>query len=78
MASKYARAFASETRPFFWLPFLVAANAELDIEYSERSDAWDNFVKNINESVNSLDLEFRHTQDEISGRSMYALVSNMA
>jgi hypothetical protein len=78
MASKYARASASEMRPFFWSPFLVAANTELDIEYSERSDAWDDFVKNINESVNSLDLEFRHTQDETSGRSMYALVSNTA
>ncbi|KZT26317.1 hypothetical protein NEOLEDRAFT_1155819 [Neolentinus lepideus HHB14362 ss-1] len=37
--------------------------------------AWDSFTGKVNESLNPLDLEFRHLHDELTGREMYALVN---
>jgi len=52
----------------------AVANASLDIRFSDRREDWDRFVADINNSLNCLDLEFRHLTDERTGREMYALV----
>lgn len=51
------------------------ANPALDIRFSDKRDDWDNFVIEINDSLNCLDLEFRHLTDEQTGREMYAMVN---
>jgi hypothetical protein len=50
------------------------ANDKLDIVHSDDKAAWDSFVGKVNDSLDSLDLEFRHLNDEVTGREMYALV----
>jgi non-structural maintenance of chromosomes element 1 len=50
------------------------ANDKLDIVHSGDKAAWDTFVGKINDSLDSLDFEFRHLNDEVTGREMYALV----
>ncbi|KAJ7219212.1 Nse1 non-SMC component of SMC5-6 complex-domain-containing protein [Mycena pura] len=48
-----------------------AVDEELDIAESD----WDTFVTEVNDSLNALDLEFRHVQDETTGRIMYAIAN---
>ncbi|KAG6903216.1 hypothetical protein C0995_002759 [Termitomyces sp. Mi166 len=52
-----------------------AANPELEIRRPAGRDTWNEFVTKVNQSLDSLDLEFRHLHDEISGTQMYALVN---
>ncbi|KAG2367530.1 Nse1 non-SMC component of SMC5-6 complex-domain-containing protein [Suillus spraguei] len=52
-----------------------AVNPTLDIRFSDKREDWDLFVISINNSLNSLDLEFRHLTDEQTGREMYAMVN---
>ncbi|TFK55006.1 hypothetical protein OE88DRAFT_1623283 [Heliocybe sulcata] len=54
-----------------------AADSTLQIPKPREDDraAWDSFTAKVNESLNPLDLEFRHLHDELSGREMYALVN---
>jgi hypothetical protein len=54
---------------------LVAANDELEIPYSDDSAAWNGFVESVNKSIDTLDLEFRHLNDEVTGTEMFAVVS---
>lgn len=54
----------------------TAADADLGLPFKGDQASWDNFVKKINESLNTLDLEFRHLHDEQTGREMLALVSD--
>ncbi|KAG1768322.1 hypothetical protein EDD22DRAFT_977870 [Suillus occidentalis] len=53
----------------------IAANPTLDIRFSDKREDWDSFVIKINDSLNCLDLEFRHLTDEQTGREMYAMVN---
>lgn len=55
-------------------PFFKGANPALDIRFSNQRADWDAFVASINDSLNSLDLEFRQVIDEWTGEEMYALV----
>lgn len=64
--------------PFVQCRHLVAANPTLDIRFSDKREDWDSFVIKINDSLNCLDLEFRHLTDEQTGREMYAMVSHSA
>ncbi|KAG2041744.1 Nse1 non-SMC component of SMC5-6 complex-domain-containing protein [Suillus americanus] len=52
------------------------ANPTLDIRFSDKREDWDLFVISINNSLNCLDLEFRHLTDEQTGREMYAMVNS--
>jgi hypothetical protein len=52
----------------------IAADESLDIEYSSSVDAWSAFIKKVNDSINSLDLEIVTLHDETSGKPMHALV----
>ncbi|KAI6150360.1 Nse1 non-SMC component of SMC5-6 complex-domain-containing protein [Pisolithus tinctorius] len=52
-----------------------AANPALDVHASDRRQEWDAFVNRINDSLNPLDLEFRHVLDEETGKEMYAVVN---
>ncbi|KAH7923864.1 hypothetical protein BV22DRAFT_1067934 [Leucogyrophana mollusca] len=52
-----------------------AADPSLDIRFSDDRASWDRFVADINRSLDSLDLEFRHLSDERSGRETYSLVN---
>ncbi|KAJ7452487.1 Nse1 non-SMC component of SMC5-6 complex-domain-containing protein [Mycena galericulata] len=54
---------------------VMAVDNNLDIPHSGDRQEWDAFVKTVNESLDSLDLEFRQFQEETSGREMYALVN---
>ncbi|KAJ7470701.1 Nse1 non-SMC component of SMC5-6 complex-domain-containing protein [Mycena latifolia] len=54
---------------------VMAADDSLDIPHSVDQDEWDAFVAKLNESLNPLDLEFRHLQEETTGRVMYAIVN---
>ncbi|KAJ7097986.1 Nse1 non-SMC component of SMC5-6 complex-domain-containing protein [Mycena belliarum] len=54
---------------------VMAADNSLDIPHSEDQEEWDAFVAKLNQSLNPLDLEFRHLQEETSGRVMYAIVN---
>jgi hypothetical protein len=56
---------------------IAAVNEDLNVHYSKDRAAWDNFVGEINGSLNSLDLEFRHLHDEMEGKEMYGLVSDL-
>jgi hypothetical protein len=56
---------------------LVAADGNLDIPHSNDAAAWNTFVAKINKSLDKLDLEFRHLNDEITGKEMYAIVSRV-
>ncbi|KAH7889285.1 Nse1 non-SMC component of SMC5-6 complex-domain-containing protein [Phlebopus sp. FC_14] len=51
------------------------ANPTLNIRFSDSRGDWDEFVANINDALNSLDLEFRHLMDEQTGVEMYAIVN---
>ncbi|KAG0705886.1 Nse1 non-SMC component of SMC5-6 complex-domain-containing protein [Suillus ampliporus] len=53
-----------------------AADPTVDIRFSDKREDWDRFVININNSLNCLDLEFRHLTDEQTGREMYAMVNS--
>ncbi|KAH7915014.1 Nse1 non-SMC component of SMC5-6 complex-domain-containing protein [Hygrophoropsis aurantiaca] len=52
-----------------------AADPSLDIRSSDDRAQWNIFVTGINQSLDSLDLEFRHLHDETDGREMYCLVN---
>ncbi|KAG6878709.1 hypothetical protein C0993_011524 [Termitomyces sp. T159_Od127] len=52
-----------------------AADPELRLSLPTGRGAWDEFVTKINQSLDGLDLEFRHLHDENSGTQMYALVN---
>lgn len=52
----------------------TAANNNVNIAYLDTDAAWDQFVTTINRSLNSLDLEFRNLQDQMTGKTLYALV----
>ncbi|KAJ6547500.1 Nse1 non-SMC component of SMC5-6 complex-domain-containing protein [Mycena capillaripes] len=54
---------------------VMAADDSLDIPYAGTREEWDAFVVKVNEALNPLDLEFRHLQEETSGREMYAIVN---
>ena len=60
--------------PDFDATHRAVANERLQIAYSNDRVAWDRFVGQINTSIDSLDLEFRHIHDEVTGADMYALV----
>jgi len=53
-----------------------AADDSLDIPHSNDTAAWHGFVTRINKSLDGLELDFRHSVDELTGRPVYALVSN--
>ena len=50
------------------------ADPSLAIRFDDSRQAWDKFTTEINTSLNSLDLEFRHLIDEQSGVEMWAIV----
>ena len=52
----------------------LAADPELDINVPDTLDEWYSFVDRVNRSLNSCDLEFRTTVDEVNGVKVYALV----
>jgi hypothetical protein len=54
----------------------AAANPALNVRFSDKREDWDLFVISINNSLNCLDLEFRHLTDEQTGREMYAMVGH--
>ncbi|KAJ6596828.1 Nse1 non-SMC component of SMC5-6 complex-domain-containing protein [Mycena vulgaris] len=54
---------------------VMAADNKLDIPHSGSQDEWEAFMVQVNESLDPLDLEFRHMQEETSGRVMYAIVN---
>ncbi|KAJ6630738.1 Nse1 non-SMC component of SMC5-6 complex-domain-containing protein [Mycena sp. CBHHK59/15] len=54
---------------------VMAADDSLDIPHTEDRDEWNAFVKKVNDSLDPLDLEFRHLQEELTGREMYAIVN---
>ncbi|KAJ7109307.1 Nse1 non-SMC component of SMC5-6 complex-domain-containing protein [Mycena epipterygia] len=54
---------------------VMAADNTLDIPHSGDREEWDAFVVKVNDSLNPLDLEFRHLQEETTGREMYAIVN---
>lgn len=49
-----------------------AAGVEVSDDYT--SEAWDDFVVKINESIDAFALEFRYVVDESSGSKLYAMV----
>lgn len=51
-----------------------ATNEALNIRFVNTTDAWDEFIGRINQTLDKLDLEFRMLHDESTGREMYALV----
>ncbi|KAJ7172540.1 Nse1 non-SMC component of SMC5-6 complex-domain-containing protein [Mycena filopes] len=54
---------------------VMAADESLEIPHSGDRAEWDEFVVKVNKALDPLDLEFRHLQDEISGKEMYAIVN---
>jgi len=54
---------------------LTAADDRLVIHHSDNTVAWHSFVTRVNNSLNDLQLEFRPSDDELTGRKMYALVN---
>ncbi|KAJ6496618.1 Nse1 non-SMC component of SMC5-6 complex-domain-containing protein [Mycena vitilis] len=55
---------------------VMAADENLDIPHSDAREEWDAFVAKVNEALDPLDLEFRHSQEEtMHGREMYAIVN---
>ncbi|THU86407.1 hypothetical protein K435DRAFT_763328 [Dendrothele bispora CBS 962.96] len=51
------------------------ADNNLNMPYSNTNEAFDEVIKDINASLNDLDLELKSIQDELSGRRLYALVN---
>ncbi|KAJ7156036.1 Nse1 non-SMC component of SMC5-6 complex-domain-containing protein [Mycena crocata] len=54
---------------------VTAVDDNLVFPHSGERAEWDAFVAQVNEALNPLDLEFRHSQDEINGHEMYAIVN---
>ncbi|KAJ8473266.1 hypothetical protein ONZ45_g16353 [Pleurotus djamor] len=54
---------------------ILAADDSIEIHHSKQRDAWEQFVVKINDSLDCLDLEFRHLHDEYTGQEVYALVN---
>ncbi|KAL6309242.1 Nse1 non-SMC component of SMC5-6 complex-domain-containing protein [Sparassis latifolia] len=52
-----------------------ATDDSLEIPFSSDRNSWDNFVSNINNALNPLDLEFAHMHDEYTGKEMCVLVN---
>ncbi|KAF7363384.1 Non-structural maintenance of chromosomes element 1 [Mycena sanguinolenta] len=52
---------------------VMAADDSLEIPHSDTREEWDAFVIKVNQALDPLDLEFRHLQEETSGREMYAI-----
>ncbi|KAJ3763459.1 Nse1 non-SMC component of SMC5-6 complex-domain-containing protein [Lentinula raphanica] len=52
-----------------------AADQDLEIAYSNDPERWDNFVADVNVSLNDLDFEFKSIQDELNGKKLFALVN---
>jgi hypothetical protein len=75
----FSRGFLSEKLALtLWtksIEAVKAADEALDIPNDGSRAAWDDFVAKINNSLDDLDLEFRHLHDEATGRAMYALVN---
>ncbi|KAH8106987.1 Nse1 non-SMC component of SMC5-6 complex-domain-containing protein [Cristinia sonorae] len=61
-----------------WQKCVEAVQAEdetLEIPFSDTQEAWDEWVTQINKSLNPLDLELAHMIDQGNGRVLYALVN---
>ncbi|KAJ6502611.1 hypothetical protein C8R45DRAFT_626081 [Mycena sanguinolenta] len=56
---------------------VMAADDSLEIAHSDTREEWDAFVIKVNQALDPLDLEFRHLQEETSGREMYAIVRTL-
>jgi hypothetical protein len=54
------------------LDIIEASGSEIDVPDTERG--WIEFQKQLNDSLNDLDLEFRHFRDEEEGRAWFGLV----
>ena len=52
----------------------TAINNTAHIAYQDSSQSWNAFVDELNKLLDPLDLELRHTMDEIRGLRVYALV----
>jgi hypothetical protein len=55
--------------------YVAASDGNLAIAHSDDPAAWNRFVDQVNTSIDSLDLEFRHLIDESTGRELYTLAS---
>ncbi|KAK7014916.1 Non-structural maintenance of chromosomes element 1 [Favolaschia claudopus] len=54
---------------------VMAVDNNLDISHSGTREEWEAFVIKVNQALDPLDLEFRHLQEETTGREMYAIVN---
>jgi hypothetical protein len=62
--------------PFCLLTIILTeSNNALEIPISKDKNSWNLFVAKINKSLDKLDLEFRQMHDQLSGKEMYAIVS---
>ncbi|KAK7466996.1 hypothetical protein VKT23_004059 [Stygiomarasmius scandens] len=52
-----------------------AANDDLNIASADTDEAFDEVIKQLNVSLNDLDLEIKSTQDELNGKRSFALVN---
>lgn len=46
----------------------------IQVSFNPTRDAWDNFLNELNDTLNPLDLEIAHMHDEITGNEIIALV----
>ena len=53
---------------------LAAVDPSCNIGYEDTSLGWNKFLDDVKRSLDPLDLEIRHTMDEIKGVRVYALV----
>ncbi|KAG7092331.1 hypothetical protein E1B28_008692 [Marasmius oreades] len=61
-----------------WLQCINAVNIEdenIEIPYTNTEESWDTFLKNVNNTINDLDLEFKGIQDELTGKRLFSLVN---
>ena len=54
---------------------LLAANPDLEVEEPEDDEGWERFETKLQDNLDPFDLEFKSITDELSGKKIYALVS---
>jgi hypothetical protein len=53
----------------------IAADETLNLAHTNTDEAFEEVVKDLNKSLNDLDLELKSIQDELNGRRFFAVVS---
>lgn len=76
MLSNVRHAPLFHSKPF--LHYAADVDNSINIGTGRDKNIWNDFLKDMNDALNDLDLEFKTMQDESTGRKMCALVRNIS